>query len=120
MTNSSVQAAYDRIMRLASGPLCDQKISLYATCEPKFACRLPPLSHDERCALLAQIKPPLLANPKATDRVLCNLVVRTWAREMAAKAMPQIKQDLHDDYWNGDPETAESLLGRLARRLHLR
>jgi hypothetical protein len=131
MNNPRVEAAYDRIMRIATGSLTDQKITLYASCDEKFAPRLPPLTNKERATVLGQIKAPLAANPHATDRVLCALAVRSWAREAVAKAVPQIRDDLERDYWEGDPETphpkpepesefTEGLLAKFARRLHLR
>ncbi|RPJ39969.1 MAG: hypothetical protein EHM35_00865 [Planctomycetaceae bacterium] len=105
MNNPQAEALYARIMHLANGPLTDQKISLYASCDPGFAGRLPPLSKEDRKAVIAQIKQPFLANPDATDRVLCNMAVHSWAREAGIKALPQIRADLYNEYWNGDPET---------------
>ena len=104
--NAEMTATYNRIMQIARGPLTDSKVALYAFCDPRFSNRLPLLPRGERLELLGQIKPRSLANPSASDRDLCKLVVQTWASDAARRAMPQIKTDVQNEYWNGDPEGA--------------
>ena len=103
-TAQADQIMYQKLLKLATGPLTDPKISLYALGDPTFVARLPPIPEAERQLIALQVKRPFIVNPKATDRVLCGLAVRSWAREAAAQQMPLIRADLEREYWHGDPE----------------